>query len=116
MAGAASFVVTTVFGKADVLVDGLISPLRAKSLKGMPATIIAAAGFDIIRDPSMAFARRLEAEGTPVTFLFYPSLTHGFLQQSGIVQDAERAAVDSARLFGTAIRGRAALLRGTTQP
>lgn len=34
-----------------------------------------------------------------------------FLQWSAVVQDAERAAVESARLFGNAIRTRRAVLR-----
>jgi acetyl esterase len=38
-------------------------------------------------------------------------LIHGFLQWSGVVSDAERAAVDSARLFGTAVRSRPSMIR-----
>ena len=43
-------------------------------------------------------------------YLNSPTLAPGFLQWSAAVADAERAAVDSARLFGTAIRGRGAVL------
>ncbi len=35
-------------------------------------------------------------------YLNYPTLAHGFLQWSAVVPDAERASVDTARLFGTA--------------
>ncbi len=84
--------------------------LQEASLKSMPATILATAGFDVLRDSGRNLARRLEREGVPVTYLNYPSLTHGFLQWSGVTDDAERAAVDTARLFGTAIRSRLAIV------
>lgn len=88
----------------------------AKELKGaklsqMPATIVVTAGFDVLRDQAQVLARQLEREGVAVTYLNYPTLTHGFLQWSGVVEDAERAAVDTARLFGTAIRGRLPVVR-----
>lgn len=84
---------------------------RDAKLKAMPATIVVTAGFDMLRDSGRSFARRLEAEGVAVTYLNYPTLIHGFLQWSGVVEDAERAAVDTARLFGTAIRSRLPLMR-----
>ncbi|MDG2520415.1 alpha/beta hydrolase fold domain-containing protein [Caulobacter segnis] len=80
----------------------------------MPATILATGGFDILRDSNRKFARRLEAEGVALTFLSYPSLNHSFLQQSGVIEEADRAATDSAGLFGTAVRSRAALLASAT--
>jgi acetyl esterase/lipase len=104
----AEFILPVVFGKADQD-DGLVSPLRARSLKGMPPTILATAGFDIVRDPAQAFARKLEADGVSVTYLHYGTLNHGFLQQSGVVEAADRAATQSARLFGVMVRSRAAL-------
>ncbi|MET0338147.1 MAG: alpha/beta hydrolase [Caulobacter sp.] len=105
----ADFVRPTVFGSRD-LADGQVSPLKAKSLKGLPATILTTGGFDILRDSNRRFARRLEADGVAVTFLSYPSLNHSFLQQSGVIEEADRAAVETARLFGTAVRSRATLL------
>jgi acetyl esterase len=105
------FVVPLAFGKADPS-DGLVAPLRAKSLKGMPPTILVTPGFDILRDPSWAFGRRLEADGVRVTYLDYPSLTHNFLQQSGVVEAADHAATQSARLFGAMIRGQEAVVKG----
>ena len=43
----------------------------------------------------------------------YPSLAHSFLQFSGVVEDADTASTESARLFGRLIRnpaGAAAIL------
>jgi acetyl esterase len=88
--------------------------LRELKLKSMPATIVVTAGFDMLRDPGRSLARKLEAEGVSVVYLNYPTLVHGFLQWSGVVPDAERAAVDSARLLGTAIRSRLAVIRSST--
>lgn len=91
---------------AGKVTDPEISPILAKSLKDMPATILATAGFDILRDAGRAYAKRLESEGVSVIYLNYASLTHSFLQASGVVADADRAATDTARIFGTAIRSR----------
>ncbi|WP_409574711.1 alpha/beta hydrolase [Sphingopyxis sp. PET50] len=105
--GYADYAVARVFPGRD-LKDPEISPIRAASLKGMPATILATAGFDILRDAGRAYAARLEREGVSVIYLNYASLNHSFLQASGVVADAERAATDTASIFGTAIRSRAA--------
>lgn len=86
------------------------SPLQAASLKGMPPTILATPGFDILRDQGRLMAKKLEKDGIPVTYLNYPSLTHGFLQHSGTIDDAETAAVETARLLGRAVRSRGPLL------
>jgi acetyl esterase len=85
-----------------------ISPIRAPSLSRMPATILVTAGFDILRDSGRAYAARLEKEGVSVLYLNYSTLGHSFLQMSGVVGDADRAATDSARVFGTALRSRRA--------
>lgn len=84
--------------------DDLMDPLRANTLRDFPPSIVATAGFDILRDSGRAFAQRLRDEDVPVADLHYPSLTHSFLQVSGVVADAERAATQSARLFGDTVR------------
>lgn len=103
------FMMPLAFGDAD-RIAAAARELNDGSMAGMPATIVVTAGFDVLRDPAQLLAQRLEREGVAVTYLNYPTLAHGFLQWSGVVADAERAAVDSARLFGTAIRGRGAVL------
>lgn len=82
-----------------------LSPIRARDLSGMPPTIIATAGYDILRDQGRALADRLKAEGVPVIYRNYGSLTHGFMQHSGTIDDAETACVETARLIGTGLRG-----------
>lgn len=80
------------------------SPLRAPSLAGLPPAIIATAGFDPLRDSGRAFAERLMSEGVPVIYKNYPSLMHGFMQQSGGVDDAEQACNETARWLGARLR------------
>ncbi len=84
--------------------DDLMDPLHAESLAGLPPTILSTAGFDILRDSGRAFAERLEAEGVPVVYRNDPSLVHSFLQFSGVIEDADRAATATARLFGERMR------------
>ncbi|WP_442838852.1 alpha/beta hydrolase [Acinetobacter baumannii] len=84
--------------------DVFMSPLHAPSLKGIPPTILATAGFDILRDSGHKFSKRLKAENVAVTYFNYPSLTHGFLQLSGVIPDAEQATTETAKLLGTQLR------------
>ncbi|MBL8265024.1 alpha/beta hydrolase [Steroidobacter sp.] len=85
--------------------------LNDSNFIGMPATIIVSAGFDMLRDSSRRLSQRFTNAGVPAMYLNYPTLAHGFLQWSAVVPDAERASVDTARLFGTAVRSRVAMLR-----
>ncbi|MFC4311723.1 alpha/beta hydrolase [Steroidobacter flavus] len=103
------FMIETVF-PGDLL-KRATKELNGASFVGMPATIAVSAGFDMLRDSSRRLTQRLTKAGVPAMYLNYPTLAHGFLQWSAVVPDAERASIDTARLFGTAIRSRAALLR-----
>jgi acetyl esterase len=86
--------------------DPHISPIRAKDLSGLPPTIIVTAGFDVLRDQGRALAERLSSQGVPVIYRNYGSLTHGFMQHSETIDEAERACVESAQLLGSGLRGR----------
>jgi acetyl esterase len=104
-----AFMLKTVF--PGELLQKATQELNGPSFVGMPATIAVSAGFDMLRDSSRRLTERLTKAGVPAMYLNYPTLAHGFLQWSAVVPDAERASVDTARLFGTAIRSRAAVLR-----
>jgi acetyl esterase len=82
-----------------------LSPLRAKNLKGLPPTILVSAGFDLLHDQQEAMVERLRADGVKTVWKDYPSVIHGFMQYSGVIDDAETACVETARLFGAAVRG-----------
>lgn len=82
------------------------APLRAESMRGLPATLLLTAGWDILRDQGRQYAQRLEADGVPVLYLNAGSLGHGFMQRSGVYDDADRICTASAQLFGVALRSR----------
>ncbi len=85
------------------------SHLTAPSLRGLPQTLLVTAGYDILRDQGRAFADRLAADGVPVLYLNAGSLGHGFMQRSGVYDDADRICVSTAQVFGLALRSRRAL-------
>jgi len=85
--------------------DGFMDPAGAAAdLSAMPPTIVATAGFDILRDVGRRYADRLREDGVVVRYSNYGSLTHSFLQMTGVIEDADRAAEESARAFGALIR------------
>jgi acetyl esterase len=65
-----------------------VAPLRAESLASLPPTFIAIAGHDPLRDEGLAYARRLEEEGTAVTLTEYPGDVHGFMVLGGSLASA----------------------------
>lgn len=91
-----------VFPGAD-LSQPEISPLFAGGLAQMPPTLVAAAGFDPLRDSDRAYAQALERAGVQTVYLEYPSLAHGFMQHTAITAEADRAAGETARAFGRLI-------------
>jgi acetyl esterase len=64
------------------------SPLRAEDLAGMPPAFVAVAGFDVLRDEGLAYARALEAAGVEVTLREYEDMSHGFIRWGGVVDRA----------------------------
>lgn len=96
---------TLIFAKPEDREHRYASPMQAPSFEGMPPAIIATSNFDIIRDQGRAIADRLKAEGVEVIYKNYSTLTHGFLQHTGTIDDALTAATETARWYGQAIRG-----------
>lgn len=80
--------------------------LSNPSLAEMPATIVVTAGFDPLRDQGRRLARRLEADGVSAIYLNYDSLTHSFLNWSGVIEEAETAARETAAVLGRGLRSR----------
>lgn len=69
------------------------SPLFVADASGAPPTLIAAAGFDPLRDEGKAYADRLAAGATDVSYRRHAPLIHGFIDLVGAC-DGARAAVD----------------------
>jgi acetyl esterase len=81
-----------------------VSPLYADDFANMPPTIVAAAGFDPLRDCDRAYAQALKKAGVWTRYLEYPTLTHGFMQHTGVTREADRAASETAHEFGRLAR------------
>jgi len=82
-----------------------ISPLFADNIAKMPPTLVAAAGFDPLRDSDRAYAEALKKAGVKTVYLEYSALPHGFLQHTAITEEADRAASESAREFAKLVAG-----------
>lgn len=87
-------------------IDALMNPASSADLSGLPPSIIATAGFDILRDCGRRFAEKLEAAGSYVSYRNHPSLVHSFMQYSAISQDAYAATARSAAELGEILKQR----------
>ncbi len=65
--------------------DPEVSPLRATLPAGLPPTLVATAQYDVLRDEGIAYARKLEAAGVPVTHIHSPDMHHDFPVSPGTV-------------------------------
>ncbi|MEM8994131.1 MAG: alpha/beta hydrolase [Acidobacteriota bacterium] len=79
-------------GQAGAADDPRVSPLAGDNFQGLPPTVIATAGFDVLRDEGEAYAKQLEAAGGTVVHRRYPELMHSFASMSGL--PATRRALD----------------------
>jgi len=64
--------------------DPAVSPLRGV-VAALPATLVATAEFDVLRDEGMAYAARLREAGTVVTHLHARDMHHNFPVHPGTV-------------------------------
>lgn len=71
--------------------DPRASPLRADLDTPLAPALVVTAGFDPLLDEGLAYARKLHAAGTAVTYRCHESLIHGFVSMTGAVPAARRA-------------------------
>ncbi|MDR3331175.1 MAG: alpha/beta hydrolase [Synergistaceae bacterium] len=77
--------------------DPYISPLRAKSLKGLPAAHIVTAEYDAVRDAGEEYAKKLRDAGVNVKLSRCDGLAHGFIQHWRVVDKALASLAEMGR-------------------
>jgi acetyl esterase len=82
--------------------DGRISVLRSERLAGSPATWIATAEYDVLRDEGEAYAQRLSDAGVPVRLHRAEGLAHGFARLFNHVDTAREVVRGAARALAAA--------------
>ena len=88
----------------DQAADFRASPLRAKSLTGLPPALIVTAGFDPLRDEGEAYARRLREAGVRVDTICYGGMVHGFVPMGRLIDTGNRAVSHVAASLRQALR------------
>ena len=83
--------------------DPLISPLRARELKGLPPALIQTAEYDVLRDEAETYGKRLAAAGVKVWIKRYQGVTHGFIRMQNMLDVARRAMDDIATAMDATI-------------
>jgi acetyl esterase len=88
--------------------SALHSPLRAKSLKGLPRALVITAEYDPLRDEGEAYAARLSEAGVAVKLTRYEGMIHGFFGLGTLMNKANQAVDESTAAlraaFGAAAR------------
>ena len=79
---------STYLGAAENHQSPLADPSKAKSLEGLPPTLVVTVELDPSRDESEEHARRLADAGVPTEVVRIPGLAHGTLPMSAIVPRA----------------------------
>lgn len=84
----------------DAGADPRVSPLRAGDFAGLPATFVATAGHDVLRDEAQAYAEHLRDAGVDVHAKCYPGMIHGFWWMDGVLDDSRTLQTDLAEFLG----------------
>ena len=83
--------------------DPRAAPLLAANFKQLAPAFVLTAGYDPLADEGMAYARKLEDSGVPVTLAHMSDQMHGFLTMGRVIRASdfalEMAGMALARAF-----------------
>lgn len=80
------------------------SPLRASVFRGLAPAFILTAGYDPLRDEGAEYARLLEENNVPTTFVHMSDQMHGFLTMGRVIHAADTALELAASALRRAFR------------
>jgi len=83
--------------------DPMAAPLHTPDLSGLPPALVIVAGYDPLRDEGLAYARRLDDAGVPVTVRAFDGQMHDFFWVMGAVDTAARQAIRDISEFVSSI-------------
>jgi acetyl esterase len=79
------------------------SPIKARSLAGLPPAMVITAECDPIRDQGEAYAQRLRESGVPVSTKRYEGAIHVFFNLAGVVDAGRQSIEDGGAALRTAL-------------
>ena len=80
------------------------SPIKSKSLSGLPPALIITAEFDALRDEGEAYGERLQQAGVPVTVARYDGMIHLFFLLADKIDKGQLAITQAADALKAAFR------------
>ena len=90
---------------ADDYTDPRAAPLLAANFEQLAPAFVLTAGYDPLADEGMAYARKLEDNGVPVTLVHMSDQMHGFLTMGRVIRASdfalEMAGMALARAFNS---------------
>jgi acetyl esterase len=81
-----------------------VSPLRARSLKGLPPAFVLTAYSDVLRDEGEEYAKRLHDAGVPVEAVRFRAVHHGFIRLGAVFPQADHGLTVLAEALRAALR------------
>ncbi len=81
-----------------------VSPLRAKSLRGLPPAFVLTAHHDVLRDEGEEYARRLQEAGVPVEAVRFRGVNHGFIRMGALYPQADHGLTVLAEALRAALK------------
>ncbi len=84
----------------------LVSPLLSNDFSMVPDTYIITAGYDILKDESIAYAEKLKAANIFVFEKCYQDMIHGFIVKDGVSNRVKKIIIEISEIINLAFKER----------